>query len=65
MKGMVKKIGTRAFAMLYALWFAPMAQAYSFDMIVPDVRQPTSRAEYKSCHHPDSEPGRERAADGD
>jgi len=49
MKGMVKKIGTRAFAMLYALWFAPMAQAYSFDMIVPDVRQPTSLSGGSAC----------------
>jgi hypothetical protein len=49
MKGMVKKIVTNAFAMLYAIWFVPMAQAYSFDMIVPDVRQPASISGGSAC----------------
>src|SRR6266849_3290518 len=49
MKGQIRKIGTGAFAMLYAIWFAPMAQAYSFDMIVPDVRQPASISGGSAC----------------
>jgi len=49
MKGKLKKIGTGAFAMLYAIWFAPMAQAYSFDMIVPDVRLPASISGGSAC----------------
>jgi hypothetical protein len=44
-----KKIGTGAFALLYAIWFAPMAQAYSFDMIVPDVRQPAPISGGSAC----------------
>jgi hypothetical protein len=31
------------------VWFAPMAQAYSFDMIVPDVRQPASVSGGSAC----------------
>jgi len=45
----LKKIATGAFAILYATWFAPMAQAYSFDMIVPDVRQPASLSGGSAC----------------
>src|SRR6267143_1319422 len=39
----VKRIFSIILAMFYGIWFAPMAQAYSFDMIVPDVRQPLTR----------------------
>jgi Matrixin len=49
MKGKIKKIGTGAFAMFYAIWFAPASQAYSFDMIVPDVRQPASVSGGSAC----------------
>jgi len=49
MKGMVKKISTNVFAMLYAIWFSPLAQGYSFDMIVPDVRQPASLSGGSAC----------------
>ena len=49
MREHLKKIGRGAFAMLYAIWFAPMAQAYSFDMIVPDVRQPASLSGGSAC----------------
>jgi len=49
MKGTVKKIGTSAFALFYAICFAPMAQAYSFDMIVPDVRQPAAISGGSAC----------------
>jgi Matrixin len=44
-----QKIGTGAFAMLYAIWLSPMAQAYAFDMIVPDVRQPTAISGGSAC----------------
>jgi len=49
MREIVKKIVTGAFAMLYTIWFVPMAQAYSFDMIVPDVRQPASLSGGSAC----------------
>jgi hypothetical protein len=49
MREHLKKIGTGAFAMIYAIWFTPMAQAYSFDMIVPDVRQPASISGGSAC----------------
>ena len=49
MKRKIKKIGTGAFAVLYVVWFATVAQAYSFDMIVPDVRQPASLSGGSAC----------------
>lgn len=49
MKVKVKKIGTSAFGLFYAIWFAPLAQAYSFDMIVPDVRQPAAISGGSAC----------------
>jgi hypothetical protein len=49
MKGTVKKIGTSAFVLFYAICFAPMAEAYSFDMIVPDVRQPAGISGGSAC----------------
>ncbi len=49
MRQLFKKIGAGVFAMLYAIWFAPMAQAYSFDMIVPDVRQPAAISGGSAC----------------
>ncbi len=33
----------------YAIWWAPVAQAYSFNMIVPDVRQPASISGGSAC----------------
>jgi len=44
-----KRIAMDAFALFYAICFAPMAQAYSFDMIVPDVRQPASISGGSAC----------------
>jgi hypothetical protein len=44
-----KKIGASAFALFYAIWFAPLAQAYSFTMIVPDVRQPAAISGGSAC----------------
>src|SRR5260370_83565 len=49
MKGRVKQIGSRLLGAFYAIWFAPMTQAYSFDMIVPDVRQPASISGGSAC----------------
>src|SRR4029077_103626 len=49
MRGYVKKIGTSVFVLFYAFCFSPMAQAYSFDMIVPDVRQPASVSGGSAC----------------
>src|SRR5258706_15046657 len=49
MKGTVKKIGTGGFVLFYAICFAPMGQAYSFDMIVPDVWQPAGISCASAC----------------
>lgn len=49
MKKCVKQICASILALFYALWFAPMAQAYSFDMIVPDVRQPAAVSGGSAC----------------
>jgi len=49
MNGMMKRIGTSAFALLYSILLAPMAHAYSFDMIVPDVRQPAAVSGASAC----------------
>ena len=49
MKISQKQICSILVAMFYALWFAPIAQAYSFDMIVPDVRQPPSVSGGSAC----------------
>src|SRR5258707_814301 len=49
MKGTVKKIGTGGFVLFYAICFAPMGQAYSFDMIVPDVWQPAGISGASAC----------------
>src|SRR5229473_5118297 len=39
MKWNIERICASALALFYGAWSAPVAQAYSFDMIVPDVRQ--------------------------
>jgi hypothetical protein len=39
-------------ALLYGAWFAPMAQAYSFFMVVPDVRQPAAVSGGSACPLP-------------
>lgn len=49
MKMCLKRICSILLAMFYAIWFAPMAQAYSFDMIVPDVRQPVAVSGGSAC----------------
>src|SRR6267378_6403483 len=45
----VKRIFSIILAVFYGIWFAPMAQAYSFDMIVPDVRQPAAISGGSAC----------------
>src|SRR5713226_10612866 len=49
MKMGVKQMCASALALFYGGWFAPMAQAYSFDMIVPDVRQPPAISGGSAC----------------
>jgi hypothetical protein len=49
MKMGVKQMCASALALFYGGWFAPMAQAYSFDMIVPDVRQPAAISGGSAC----------------
>jgi hypothetical protein len=49
MKARSKRILACVLAGFYGVWFAPLAQAYSFDMIVPDVRQPASISGGSSC----------------
>lgn len=44
-----KQICASALALFYGVWFAPVAQAYSFDMIVPDVRQPAAISSGSAC----------------
>src|SRR5256886_11391292 len=38
-----------AFALFYGGWFAPAVLAYSFGMIVPDIRQPVSISGGSAC----------------
>ena len=49
MKMCLKRICSIILAMIYAIWFTPMAQSYSFDMIVPDIRQPASVSGGSAC----------------
>ena len=52
MRKNVKRICACSFALLYAVWFEPLGQAYSFDMIVPDVRQPAAISGGSACPVP-------------
>ncbi|HYL83113.1 MAG TPA: matrixin family metalloprotease [Candidatus Angelobacter sp.] len=36
-------------AAVYGVWYAPIAQAYSFNMVVPDVRQPVALSGGSAC----------------
>jgi hypothetical protein len=51
----IKRICVSTFALLFVRWSAPVAQAYSFNMIVPDVRQPVAISGGSACpvraHH--------------
>ena len=44
-----KQICASALALFYGAWVAPRAQAYSFGMIVPDVRQPAAISGGSAC----------------
>jgi len=49
MRVLAKRIFAVLLATSYAVWFAPLAQAYTFNMIVPDVRQPASISGGSAC----------------
>ncbi len=49
MRMSLKQIGASTLALFYGGWFAPMMQAYSFDLIVPDVRQPAAISGGSAC----------------
>jgi Matrixin len=49
MNVIVKQICASGLALFYGAWCAPGAQAYSFGMIVPDVRQPTTISGGSAC----------------
>jgi hypothetical protein len=49
---MVRKIAATAIALLYGLWSAVAAHGYSFNQIVPDVRQPASASGGSACPVP-------------
>lgn len=44
-----KQISACTIALLYGLCWAPAAQAYSFNMVVPDVRQPVAISGGSAC----------------
>ena len=49
MKTQARRIFTWVLAIVYGLWWAPLAQAYSFNMLVPDVRQPPAVSGGSAC----------------
>jgi hypothetical protein len=49
MKLSIKRICASALALFYGGWSAPGAQAFSFGMIVPDVRQPAAISGGSAC----------------
>jgi hypothetical protein len=49
MKGRMNRVFACVLAGFYGGCFAPIAQAYSFDMIVPDVRQPAAISGGSAC----------------
>jgi hypothetical protein len=49
MKDRMKRVFACTLAAFYGVWFAPLAQAYSFDMIVPDVRQAAAISGGSAC----------------
>ena len=48
-KRSTRQFFTSALALLYGIWWAPIAQAYSFNMLVPDVRQPPAISGGSAC----------------
>ena len=51
-KSLKKQFSACTIAFLYGLCWAPAAQAYSFNMIVPDVRQPAAISGGSACPIP-------------
>jgi matrixin len=49
MKTSMKRNFAAILALTYGAWWAPVAQAYSFNMIVPDVRQPATISGGSAC----------------
>src|SRR6267378_2707337 len=49
MKSNIKRICAGTLALSYGAWFEPVAQAYSFDMIVPDVRHTAGISGGSAC----------------
>ena len=49
MKNGMKRISACMMALLYGVLWVPVAQADSFNMIVPDVRQPATIAGGSAC----------------
>ena len=49
MKTRVRRISVSIFALFFGGWSVPTTQAYSFNMIVPDVRQPASVSGGSAC----------------
>src|SRR5258708_27365900 len=49
MKWNIERICASALALFYGAWSVTAAQAYSFDMIVPDVRQPAAISGGSAC----------------
>jgi hypothetical protein len=49
MKMSMKQFCASILAFSYVLWSAPMAHAYAFNMIVPDVRQPAAVSGGSAC----------------
>jgi Matrixin len=49
MKMCTKQICSIILAMFYGMWFTPLALAYAFNMIVPDVRQPAAVSGGSAC----------------
>lgn len=52
MKSCTKRICVCILALVYGAWWTPLAQAYSFNMIVPDVRQPATISGGSACPVP-------------
>jgi len=44
-----KQFAAWTLTLLYGVWWAPLSQAYSFNMIVPDVRQPAAISGGSAC----------------
>src|SRR5277367_5384146 len=50
--GKIKRSITRGFVVFYALFLAPTAHGYTFDQVVPDVRQSAALSGGSACPIP-------------